>query len=115
MEEIAFVVPLLPGKEEKDREAMVACWRGDRKTEHNAARAALGVTRESVWAQDTPDGKVAVVYLEAEDLGRAFAGMATSDAPFDVWFREHCLEVHGLDLTKQLPPPELVLDYRGEG
>lgn len=115
MENIAFVVPLLAGKEEKDREAMVSCWNGDRKAEHDTARAALGVTRESVWAQDTPNGKVAVVYLEAESLGKAFQGMATSGAPFDVWFREHCLEVHGLDLTKEFPPPELVLDYRSEG
>jgi hypothetical protein len=112
MQSVAFVVPLLPGTEEEDRTEMNSCWRGDRMESHHEARAALGVTRESVWAQDTPGGKVAVVYLEAEDLGRAFQGMATSDHPFDAWFRAHCLKVHGLDLTQQFPPPELVLDYR---
>lgn len=115
MQSVAFVVPLLPGTEEEDRLEMNSCWRGDRMAGHHEARAALGIVRESVWAQDTPAGKVAVVYLEAEDLGRAFQGMATSDHPFDVWFRGHCLKVHGLDLTKELPPPALVLDYRQDG
>ena len=112
MQNVAFVVPLLPGTEEEDRVEMHSCWRGERMQSHHEARAALGITRESVWAQETPSGKVAIVYLEAEDLSRAFQGMATSNSPFDEWFRTHCLKVHGLDLTQQFPPPELVLDYR---
>ncbi|HEX2052358.1 MAG TPA: hypothetical protein VHJ78_01350 [Actinomycetota bacterium] len=112
MQYVAFAVPLLPGKEDKDREAMLSCWTGERSKAHHAARARLGITRESVWAQDTPNGKIAVVYLEADDLAAAFRGLATSDDPFDSWFREHSLEVHGLDLTQEFPPPELVLDYQ---
>ena len=112
MQSVGLVVPLLPGKEEEDRAEMNSCWRGERMQSHHEARAALGITRESVWVQDTPAGKVAVVYLEADDLARAFQGMATSDNPFDAWFRQHCMNVHGLDLTQAVPPPELVLDYR---
>ena len=67
MQDVAFVVPLLPGTEEQDRVEMHSCWRGERMEAHHEARAALGITRESVWAQETPAGKVAVVYLEAED------------------------------------------------
>jgi hypothetical protein len=53
--------------------------------------------------QKTPDGDVAVVYLEADDLQRAFTGMGASDDPFDRWFREHCLDVHGIDLKAGFP------------
>lgn len=115
MQSVAFVVPILPGTEEEDRMEMNSCWHGDRMDSHHEARAAMGVTRESVWAQETPAGKVAVVFLEAEDLGRAFQAIATSDSPFDAWFRDHCQKVHGLDLTQQFPLPELVLDYQRAG
>ncbi|HEX2180439.1 MAG TPA: hypothetical protein VHL54_13145 [Actinomycetota bacterium] len=114
MQSIAFVVPLLPGKAEMDRQAMESCWRGERKAAHRAARERQGVTRETVWAQKTPAGDVAVVLLEAHDLKRAFQGIASSDDPFDEWFRAHSLEVHGIDLTQPLPLPELVLDFRSD-
>ena len=109
---IAFTVPLLPAKTEQDRSAMRSCSDGPRRDAHRASRERLGITAESVWIQPTPAGDVAVVHLEAEDLQRAFAGIATSVEPFDQWFREHCLDVHGLDLTTPIAPPEQVLDFR---
>ncbi len=39
---------------------------------------------------------------------------ATSEEPFDRWFRDHVREVHGVDLTAGFPPPEQILDYRAE-
>ena len=45
----------------------------------------LGLKTERTWHQQTPQGTVAVVYLEADDLGRVFEGIATSDDPFVVW------------------------------
>ena len=109
---IAFTVPLLPGMTDVDRTAMHSCWQGDRAADHQASRRGLGITRESVWIQPTSEGDVAVVLLEAEDLGMAFAGVGGSDLPFDVWFRAHCLRVHGIDLAAGFPPPEQILDYR---
>lgn len=109
---IAFTVPLLPGLTDVDRSAMQSCWHGDRAGDHQASRRGLGITRESVWIQPTSEGDVAVVLLEAEDLGTALAGIGRSDQPFDQWFREHCLRVHGIDLAAGFPPPEQILDYR---
>jgi hypothetical protein len=71
-----------------------------------------GITREAVWIQSTPDGDVAVVVPEAHDIEAAMGAMATSDEPFDKWFREHIRDVHGIDLAESAPPPEQVLDYR---
>ncbi|MFZ2015668.1 MAG: hypothetical protein WAV00_17770 [Nocardioides sp.] len=39
-------------------------------------------------------------------------GLATSQAPFDVWFRSHLLAVHGLDRLDGVTVPEQVLDFR---
>jgi hypothetical protein len=59
-----------------------------------------------------PNGDVAVVYLEAEDLAATFTRVGTSDEPFDRWFREHVRDVHGIALEEGFPPPEQILDFR---
>ena len=111
-ESIAFTIPILPGKTGRDREVMRSCWQGERQADHQASRHRLGITSESVWLQPTPAGDVAIVHLEADDVGRALEGMATSQDPFDVFFREYVLDVHGVDLTQGFPPLEQVLDHR---
>ena len=111
MQAVAFVLPLLPGKTETDRRAMISCWQGDRKADHQASRERHGITREAVWVQQTPGGDVAVVYLEAKDLEAAFEGMATSEEPFDRWFSEHVTDVHGINLEEGLAPPDQILDF----
>jgi hypothetical protein len=109
---LAFTVPLLPDMTEVDRSAMQSCWHGERHADHEASRRRLGVTRESVWIQPTPDGDVAVVLLEAQDLAAALSCLGSSGLPFDQWFREHCLRVHGIDLAAGFPPPEQILDFK---
>jgi hypothetical protein len=109
---VCFAAPLLPGKTSADREEMLSCWTGERRDEHTASRRQHGITREAVWIQPTPGGDVAVVLLEAADLGDAMLGMATSQEPFDVWFREHLMTAHGMDLAQGVTLPETVLDYR---
>jgi hypothetical protein len=114
MQAISFAAPLLPGKTDADREALASCAQGDRRAEHEASRKRAGITRESVWIQSTPDGDVAVVLMESPDIQAAMGGLATSEEPFDKWFREHILEVHGMDLAADdFTPPEQVLDFRG--
>jgi hypothetical protein len=108
---ICFALPLLPDAAENDREEMLACWRGDRATDHRSSRARHGVTREATWIQPTPAGDLAIVLLESDDLSAALFGVATSDEPFDVWFRTHVLAVHGVDLTAGMALPEQILDY----
>jgi hypothetical protein len=112
MAAIGFIAPLLPGKTETDRVAMTSCWRGERKEAYERSRRRLGITREAVFIQPTPNGDVAVVYWEADDVGAALKGMAASDDPFDEWFRDHVREVHGVNLEDGFPPPEQVMDFR---
>ena len=112
MPAIGFIAPLFPGKTETDRIAMTSCWRGERKEAYGASRQRLGITREAIFIQPTPGGDVAVVYWEADDVEAALKGMATSQDPFDAWFRDHVRDVHGINVEDGFPPPEQVMDFR---
>jgi hypothetical protein len=112
MQAIGFVAPLLPGKTETDRAAMISCWRGERKDAYEASRRRLGITREAIFIQSTPDGDVAVVYWEADDIERALKHLADSEDPFDRWFRDHVRDVHGMNVEDGFPPPEQVMDFQ---
>lgn len=113
MQAVALVLPLLPGKADADREAMLSCWRGDRKDDFQASRERHGIDAEAVWIQNTPGGDVVILYIEADDVAAAFKGVATSEDPFDRWFRDHVRNVHGVNLQDGFTPPEQILDYRG--
>ncbi|MDQ3505079.1 MAG: hypothetical protein M3446_05145 [Actinomycetota bacterium] len=112
MPALGFVIPILPGKTEADRSAMTSCWRGERQADYEKSRKRSGITREAVWIQATPAGDVAVIYVESDDVEAAYKDMASSQEPFDGWFREYVLDVHGIDLQDGLAPAEQVMDYR---
>jgi hypothetical protein len=112
LQTIAFAAPLLPGKTDADREALASCASGERAADHRASRERAGIVREAVWIQSTPDGDVAVVVLESPDIQAAMGALATSNDPFDEWFRAHIMDVHGMDISEESAPPEQVMDYR---
>lgn len=74
---------------------------GERKAEYEASQ--VSVVRESWFVQPTPQGEVVIVHFEAADPAAVFSGLASSDEPFDVWFREQVLIATGVDLST---PPE---------
>jgi hypothetical protein len=113
MAAIAFISPILPGKEQVDKEYMREAI-GPRSRKYAEWRRSQGITREAVWHQQTPQGTVAIVYLEADNPQQALQSMGSSSEPIAQWFRQCILEVHGLDLTQPPPgpPPELVIDER---
>jgi hypothetical protein len=111
MQSVAFICPLLVGQTDASRRALASCWVGARKEAYQDARRRAGIAREAVWIQLAPGGDVAVVYLEADDLATAFSILGTSPEPFDRWFRDHVLRVHGITPEGGFTPPELVLDF----
>jgi hypothetical protein len=114
VEAIGFVMPILPGRTEADRAAMASCAHCDRKEAYEDARRRAGITREAVFIQKGQGGDVAVVYLEGDDLTKAMEIVATSDEPFDRWFRDQVRDAHGVSLEDGFPPPEMALDFRVE-
>jgi hypothetical protein len=107
MASFAFVLPILPGKEEADIEMFNGFRAGDGREAFEAWHRSNGVRRHAVWHQKTPNGTVAIVLLEADDIERALRGTATSSDPFAERFRESVKDVHGVDLAND-PPPEVV-------
>ncbi len=111
MPALSFVVPVLPGKEQADLDWMGEMT-GARREEYESSWKQLGFTRHAVWHQQTPDGMVAIVYLEAADISRAMEGVASSDDPFHQWFRERVQDVHGIDLQSDpAPQPQQIHDH----
>jgi len=95
-----FVLPIIPGKEDFDRETLQhLAAPGPEHDGYVAARRAQGITREAVWHQRTPMGTFAIVLIEGDDLGTAMGGMVHGDDPFNRQFREFVKDVHGVDLA----------------
>jgi len=111
MQSVAFARPLLVDQTDAHRLALASCWVGARKEAYQDARRRVGVVREVVWVQRAPGGALAVVYMEADDLDKAFTILGTSVEPFDRWFRDQVLQVHGIALEDGFTRPELVLDF----
>jgi hypothetical protein len=103
MEAIGFVVPVLPGKAQADRDWMEEMG-GSRREEYEAVWKKHGLSRHAVWQQETPGGTVDVVFLEADDIAAAMQGITSSDDEFSEWFRGRVKDVHGIDLTSEPPP-----------
>ena len=95
----AFSIPVVPGKEELDRRTFDEML-GARREEYEAALRQAGVTRQAIWHQETPDGTVAVVYVEGDDPEAGIAQFGSSDEPLNTWFREQMKEVHGVDISQ---------------
>jgi len=91
-----FAVPVVPGKTDAWKKA-VAEMKGPRKAEYEESRRRMGITKEVVSLQSTPQGDVVVVFLEAGDPANVVAKYLSSDAAFDKWFADTVLKgVHGI-------------------
>jgi steroid delta-isomerase-like uncharacterized protein len=113
----ADIQPILPGKLDAWRQFNEEL-RGPRRREHAESRRRHGVRREMAWYQATDKGDWEILYFEVLDLQRAFEGLATSQDPFDRWFRDKMKELHGVDLERVVatgtPPTELGFEWAGE-
>jgi hypothetical protein len=103
MASLAIVLPLPSGKAEEwaswGREILGPC-----RSEYEAFRRRLGLTAQRVYLQQTPQGDIAIIYLEGNDLQRTFQELRTSQHPFDVWFRQRAKDLfNGLDLAQTSP------------
>ena len=106
-----FADPILPGKTDAWKSA-VAEINGARKEEYIQARRAMGMTKEVASLQQTPQGDMVVVYIEASDVSGILQKMVDATDPFHTWFKEAILKnCHGIDASGHIPPTnETTLD-----
>jgi len=106
---IAMAMPVLPGKEQSWRDYVGQLNSPEVHDEYVTSRRAAGMTRETVWSEQTPDGRLlAVVLMEADDVDALFSTLATSNDPFTGRFRDFLKDVHGVDMTAD-PLPEVTM------
>ena len=110
MANYCFVQPVAPGGEEAMKTWVKQGIKGNKG--HDAFFKQAGITREQVWVQRTPMGDFAVVSMEIADVAKAFGLIATSKDPWAVQFRAFIQKAHGVDVTKPMPPNELVVDWK---
>ena len=109
MAEFAFAIPVVSGKEELDRSTLDEML-GARREEYEAALREAGIRRQAVWHQATPDGTVAVVYVEGDEPERGVAQFGSSEEPLNAWFRARMKDVHGIDISQSAPQAQKVHD-----
>ena len=109
-EHYAMVAPILPGKLGAWKN-MIGELKGSKKKEYQASRKRMGIKHERAWLQQTPQGDFVVVSLEGKQTSKVLQKSAASKDPFDKWFMGQVSEIHGIQLSDALPPPnELYLD-----
>jgi hypothetical protein len=97
-----IVIPLVPEKL-NDWKSWIDDVTENRKEEFADFNNRMGLTAHRVWLNHTPNGPVAVVLHDGPGSETFLQKVATSDHPFDQWFRERITEFHGIDPTQ--PPP----------
>ena len=109
MTRIAMAMPVLPGKEETWRDYVHRLSSPEVHDQYAASRRAAGMTRETVWRPQTPEGRLlAVVLMESDDVDAVFTTLVKSDDPFTVRFRDFLKDVHGVDIASD-PLPEVTM------
>ena len=111
MSGIVLTFPILSGK--------VEAWRrfcqelsGSRRQPYETSRQRMGITYERLALVETTFGATAVTTLEAPDVDWALGQIIASELPFDIWYRERLLKLHGINLAgyKQFAQPTPILD-----
>jgi hypothetical protein len=64
-----------------------------------SSRRRIGITHERMVLVETAFGATSMTTLEAYDVGQALGQIITSTLPFDRWYRDKILELHGINLT----------------
>jgi hypothetical protein len=109
----AMTVPLLKNKVDDWKTWCSECM-GSRREEFDDFNRRMGLTDHRAWLDDGPSGPLVIVLHDGPGSGTMLEKLATSDHPFDTWFRDHIIEYHGMDFTRPMPgdPPMNTIDWR---
>jgi hypothetical protein len=116
MKTLVRAFPVLPGKEGQVR-ALAEQVQGERRFEADEFYRRLGVVRETWHLQQTEAGPMCIVCTQATDMDEAVRAYATSEHPFDTWFKQQVRRISGIDPSREPKGPwsEQVFDWNENG
>jgi hypothetical protein len=106
MDQICFVLPILPGQSEAARQFQREL-DTTRKADYDRSERRIGITKEVWYLAALPGGDHLVAYIEGADFNRAMQLFVQSQDEFDLWFKQRLAAVTGVDLNN--PPPDMKL------
>ena len=111
MSSVGLALPVLSGKEGDAR--LFAASMKDRKKEYEKSFKDLKIKKDAVYLQQLPGSSTLIVFIEADDAGKALADLSVSTAPFEMWFKDETKRITGIDLGlfREYPPPDLLFSY----
>ena len=112
MKSLILALPIVRGKEEEWRRFAQEL-KETYPRDYEDLRRRLGIRAERVWLVQEACGEVALTCAEAEEPEEVIRRLAASEKPFDAWFKEKLLELHGYDLDRPRPraEPELLFGH----
>lgn len=104
-----IIMRLLPPSSDNNAslKAVFGEMHGAREEQCLANRSVMGVTREYVCLQHTPDGDVLITYLEADEPEHIVDRMMSSDSEYARWRDANVKPLLGTDM----PSPEVLADW----
>jgi hypothetical protein len=109
----AMAVPLPSEKMEAWKTWMREC-HGPRREEFDDFNERMELTLHRAWLTQGPQGNLVIVVLDGPGAEDYLERLATSQEPFDQWFREQASQFHEIDFSKvsEVPSAELFMDWR---
>ena len=105
-----YVIPIPPGNTEAIKAAF-AEMEGARERQCVDNRHVMGITREFVSLQETPQGDMLVAYLEGDDPDKAVERMTASGSEYARWIAGSVFPLLG---TEHLSAAQILADWRDE-
>ena len=86
---------------------------GPMKKDFEHSEKHLGIKKEAWFLQSSSQGDSVIMYMEANDIARAFGDFAVSKDPFEVLLRNTLKEITGVDFSvvSKTPPPSQLFSY----
>jgi len=112
MQTYCGAMPVLPGKKDALM-GLIKDITGPMKKDFERSEKHLGIKKESWFLQSSAEGDWLLVYMEANEIAKAFGDFAVSKDPFEVLLRNTLKELTGVDFSvpPQGPPPAQLFGY----
>ena len=106
---LGVCAPIMPGTADRAKAFTADAYHRD---EFTASRRRLHVNEELITLHSTPHGDVVGIYIEGEDPVQGNTGFASSQEPFDLWFKEQLVTIFPpeVDWTKPIEGVEEIFD-----